>query len=789
MLNDQIIITLFNSIYDKSGTRIQTTFAELCEGLKVPQTVNVTKDEYDRLSPEEKKTIKFGSCYCPATFDGDIRKGAVNAVGYLIVLDADHPTDTLTDDLRSKLKDIKIFMHTTFSSTEKQPRYRLLIPLTRTVNKDEYKTLCQGIEKLVNCTFDNKCYDINQPMLFPKVPKDVSYHYDEWGYSPLDADALLGGDTGSEAETITMPQNDTDKKAASNEEKQYGWIQAWCDAHPVRTLMDEDLKEVYEPTGTENRYKYRGADSAPGVIVDEKKNIVTSFHDHDPASGRSYNSFDLYRIHKFGHLDKDCADNTPQSELPSFRKMMNLIKKDKKARKLFDKHLEQRIAKDDPDAAKILRQLQRTAKGEIKISVANTAMILLQDPALSGIVWDSFFGCYKVTAPLPWESGMSYPHPYTDHDRNATISYISKKYETEVRSCFDTALSEIVFARVVNPLKEYFQGLEWDGISRVESLLTTYLGCEPSEYVKAAIRVTLVGAVRRVFEPGCKFETVLLIIGSQGCGKSTFANKLGMSYFTDSLRLQDIANKTAAEKLRGVLIAELGEMAGYSKADIDMFKSFISCNDDQYREPYAKCKSSHPRTCIFIGTSNRISGLLTDETGNRRFLPVYTTDDHTLNSWDMTSDDVDQIWAEAYHMYQSGTNTEMPRNLMDEIKKMQDGAVVEDDRTQFISQYLDVLLPEDWYSMDIMKRRNYINHEGEYAGEPYTGTKRRKYVCTAEIATELFNLKKIDITPRLSKDIALMLRKLGWTDYPYNKGRKRIPGYGVPITFCRPSDT
>ena len=813
MLYDRIFVTLFNSVFETTGTRHQTTFTEFCEMLKVPQVVNITKDEYDKLSPDEQKKTKYGNCYCPAVFDGDIRKGAVNAVGYMIALDADHPTATLIDDMKSTFKDVKMFEHTTFSSREDKPRNRFLIALSRSVSADEYKAIAQEIAKKVNCDFDKACFHINQPILFPRVLKDVPYHCEEWGSNPLDVDMLLetGSDdakhllrgcvTALDDSRSTLSDADVScrgGKISDAEEvrcevdtgsvpEPYGLIQAWCEAHPIKSVMEEELKEIYEPTDTENRYKFRGADSSPGVVIDVEKNIVTSFHNHDPASGKSYNSFDLYRIHKYGHLDKDCAKGTPKNELPSFKAMMKHIKKDKKAKELLAKYIEKHKPKKAPETVKIMKMLQRTNKGEIKSSVANVSTILLNDPNLKGIYYNSFFGQYEVGSPLPWESGKKYPHPYNDHDRNATISYISKEYEVEVRSCFDTALSEIVFSRAVNPLQQYFEELKWDGTGRVESLLTTYFGCEDSEYTRAAIRTTLIGAVRRVFEPGCKFETVLLILGNQGCGTSTFVSKLGMNYFTDSIRLQDIISKTAAEKLRGVMIVELGEMAGYSKTEEATFKSFISCVDDQYREPYAKCKSSHPRTNIFIGTSNRTTGLLTDETGNRRFLPVYTTDNHTLNSWDMTKEDVDQIWAEAYNMYRSGESTEMPKHLMDEIKKKQDGAVVEDDRAQFISQYLDVMLPEDWYDMDIMKRRDYINHEGAYCGEPYEGTMRRNYVCVAEICTELFKLDKVDVTPKLSKDIALMLRKLGWTEYPYNNSRKKIRGYGIPTTFCRPA--
>ena len=227
-------------------------------------------------------------------------------------------------------------------------------------------------------------------------------------------------------------------------------------------------------------------------------------------------------------------------------------------------------------------------------------------------------------------------------------------------------------------------------------------------------------------------------------------------------------------------------MAGYSKADIEMVKSFITCQSDNYREPYARIVSEHPRSNIFIGTSNRITGLLTDETGNRRFLPVYTTDAREVAPWDMTDEDVDQLWAEATAMYKNGAATVMPLELTEETVRMQDGAVIEDDRAQLVQQYLDIPLPEDWYSMSIEDRRDYINHEGKYVGKPYDGTMQRQYVCAAEIGLELFKLNKVDLTLRLSKEIALMLRKLGWTEYPSCKGRRLIPGYNRPTAFCRP---
>ena len=523
------------------------------------------------------------------------------------------------------------------------------------------------------------------------------------------------------------------------------------------------------------------------MIIDPDKNIATSFHANDPAQG-THNSFDLYRIHRFGALDKDVPKDTKKKDLPSFKAMMDYVKRDKKVKALLKESNKKVKAKTDTKTDGIMDKLQVNKYGEPKNSTANAVTIVLEDPELSGIKYDSFKQQFIATSPLPWEEkGIAHPRVFTEFDRKALIGYISSTYNIETGNTIDNALARLTFCRSVDPLQEYFKGLTWDGESRVEGLLTKYLGCEDSEYTRAVIRTTLISGVKRVFEPGRKIDTVLVLIGKQGCGKSTFVSRLAKGYFTDTIRCQDIATKTAAEKLRGVFIAEISEMAGFSKTEVEMVKSFFSCQNDNYREPYARIVTEHPRKSIIIGTSNRISGLLIDETGNRRFLPVFTGKESESHPWDMTDEDIDQIWAEAYMLYKNGESHKMPAHLVDEVLKMQNEAVVEDIRMPLVSDYLDILLPENWYDLSIEDRRDYINHTGKYVGEPYEGTLRRDYICAAEIGMEFFNMKKIELSIRFSKEIALMLRKLGWTEYPANNGRKKIPGYGKGTTFCRPA--
>ena len=783
MLSKSIYITVLKDIYAKKDVILETTFGEFCETLKVPQVLSMTAEEYESLPQEEQKKNKLGECFRTAVDNKEESSGPTLA--YLIALDADHPEPGFKAELETELPGVKTYMHTTFRSREGSPRYRVFMPTSRAVTKEEYEKVCQWINEKVSSELDKQCFNFNQKLQLPRVLKDVAYHTYEWGSNPLDVDRLLA-EVNSDAADTGSGSSETETSGGKKEYDSYGPIQAYCEAHPITEIMEE-LSDVYQKTDKKNRYQLIGADSSPGVIVNPERNIATSFHANDPASSHSCNSFDLYRIHRFGNLDKEVPKGTKKRDLPSFHAMMDKVKGDEKVRKLLEKHREESKPEPISERERIKDKLQQTDKGAYKNSSANAVTIVSEDKDLSGIWYDSFSNRFIVTTPTPWDpADTGYPHFFSDNDRKALIAFISRTYGIEMSTTIDNALAQLTFCRKIHPLQEYFKGLQWDGKKRVEGVLTKYLGCEDSEYTRTVSRVTLVSAVKRIFEPGCKVDTMTVLIGKQGCGKSTFVSRLSKGYFTDNIHFQDMASKIASEKLNGVFIAELSEMAGYSKSEVEMVKSFISCQSDDYREPYARMKSYHPRTSIFIGTSNKFNGFLIDETGNRRFLPVYATDNREVSSWDMTEEEIDQLWAEAYQLYQNGAGTKVPDELLGEVTKMQDGAIMEDVRAQFVQQYLDVLLPEDWYGMSLESRCDYINHEGTYAGRPYSGTLRRDYVCAAEIGTELFKMKKIDLTIGFSKNVALMLRKLGWKEYPTNRGRRKIPGYGLVTTFCRP---
>ena len=249
---------------------------------------------------------------------------------------------------------------------------------------------------------------------------------------------------------------------------------------------------------------------------------------------------------------------------------------------------------------------------------------------------------------------------------------------------------------------------DWDGEKRVDTLFIDYLGAADNAYTRAVARKTLCAAYKRVYEPGIKFDYMPVLNGAQGIGKSTFISNLGMEWFSDSLTLSDMNDKTAAEKLQGYWIIEIGELAGMKKADLDKVKAFISRVDDKYRASFGRRVTSHPRQCVFFGTTNSENGYLRDITGNRRYWNIKVTGESKYKPWQMTAEIVAQIWAEVKILAEAGEKLYLPSELEEYAKNEQRDAMEQDDREGLVAEYLSRLLPEGWEKMDLYERKAYI---------------------------------------------------------------------------------
>lgn len=201
-----------------------------------------------------------------------------------------------------------------------------------------------------------------------------------------------------------------------------------------------------------------------------------------------------------------------------------------------------------------------------------------------------------------------------------------------------------------HPVRSYLSSLHWDDRPRIDDLLSTYAGCDPSEYTAEVGRCFMLAAVARIMDPGCKFDQMMILEGKQGSGKSSFLRALcpDESWFTDRVELTGDQGRFI-EGVTGRWIVEIPEMSGFSRADMDRVKSLLSAQNDHHRLAYARSTTELPRQCVLTGSTNE-KEYLRDQTGNRRFWPLATG---TIDVEKLKADR-DQLWAEAVKRYKSG---------------------------------------------------------------------------------------------------------------------------------------
>lgn len=217
-----------------------------------------------------------------------------------------------------------------------------------------------------------------------------------------------------------------------------------------------------------------------------------------------------------------------------------------------------------------------------------------------------------------------------------------------------------------HPIKNYFDSLKWDGTPRLERFLIDYFGAEDTPLNRAIGKIFLVAAVRRIKSPGCKYDTMIVLEGGQGTGKSTALLIIaGEENFSDQ-SLFGQSPQQQAEALEGVMIYEIAELSGLKHSDVSMVKAFITRREDRLRPAYGRYKERWPRQCILVGTTND-DNYLKDDTGNRRFLPV-KTGKIDLNSIKM---DRDQLFAEAVALEADGFSIDLPKELWADAAKEQ----------------------------------------------------------------------------------------------------------------------
>ncbi len=281
-----------------------------------------------------------------------------------------------------------------------------------------------------------------------------------------------------------------------------------------------------------------------------------------------------------------------------------------------------------------------------------------------------------------------------------------------------------------HPVLDYLNGLSWDGTPRVEGWLNKYCSAEESDYTRAVGKLFLVAAARRVRQPGCKFDEMMVLESPQGGFKSTALRTLAVNpdWFSDDLPL-NADTKRVIESLAGRWIVEAAELKGMRKGEVEHMKAFLSRAVDRARMAYGRIPQEQPRQCVIVGTTNS-ERYLRDNTGNRRFWPVKVgfVDLPALTA------DRDQLWAEAAWLESEGESIRLPEKLWAVAHAHQEERRVEDPFVAMLSDKLGKatgkLQAEDaWRIVGVVAGHRTQDHNlrlGEALRElGWTRTKRR----------------------------------------------------------------
>lgn len=711
-----------------------------------------TLAQYRDMPKPKQDELKDVGGFVAGTFKGEKRRACDVTGRDIVTLDLDNIPAGQTDEVLKRVDSLGVgyCVYSTRKHSPEAPRLRVLLPLSRTVTADEYEPIARKCGEIIGLEMcDKTTFETARLMYYPSCCADSRYVY-RYADKPLaDADGLLAmyadwrdvtqwaGITGQ-----TIPRGKTQKDPT----EKAGAVGAFCRVYDIPAAIAEYLPDKYAEAG-QGRYTYAGGSTTGGAVLYEGGKFLYSHHATDPAGGRLVNAFDLVRLHLFGDMDADAKPDTPTNKLPSYAEMLRTAAEDIKVRDLIcaERHelavsaFGQEIADSTgaDESSEWTRALKINEKGNFVSSSENVLLILENDPNLkSAAMFDEFSNRIYITGALPWDKSGRRRRDWKDTDDAGLRCYLEMVYKISGVTKIYDGFALYCEIHKVNLVKEYLNGLPaWDGVCRLDTLFIDYLGAEDTPYVRAVARKSLCAAVARVFCPGIKYDTMPILAGPQGIGKSTLLRLLGADWFSDSLTV--FTGKEACEMLQGSWIVEVGELVGISRAEENQVKQFLSRVEDIFRESYGRRTGRYPRRCVFFGTSNEYE-FLRDRTGGRRFFPIDCMKRQPTKSvFIQLADEVPQIWAEALAMWRLGEPLYMENEeLAAAAKAAQEEHAFALPREGLIREFLERQVPEDWQKRSLDERR--IFWSGGFRTEQ-TALIPRDRVCAMEVWCEALN--------------------------------------------------
>lgn len=762
-------------------------YSNLIEKLRQPQRTAETYKAFMAASKEEQSLMKDVGGYVGGYLKNG-RRNPQNVVHrQLLTLDIDFANLDFWGDFCLFFENAAI-LHSTRKHSADSPRYRLLIPLDRPVNPDEYGAIARYIAGILNIDlFDNTTFEVNRLMFWPSCSANSTYVFETQDGPWLIADKILAAYS-DWRDTSLWPMSNSRvldfknrAKKQQDPESKEGPIGLFCQGYTISDVIAKYLSDEYSPTIHPDRYTYRLGTTSGGLIIYDDK-FAYSHHGTDPISGQLCNAFDLVRIHRFGALDNGASGSNNKS----FQAMLDLTTQDENVKMLKAIELTKKAKDYFNDGYEYIdevidigwmTELTVNKNGQYLSNAHNVSLILANDAAFKDNFKHNILTGYDYKfRNLPWVK-ISEPTPFTDVDDAGIRNYLSMKYQILGRDIIRDCLNMETKKNEYHPVCDYLNSLKWDGKPRLDNVLIDYFGAEDIGLNKEISRKFLTAAVYRAFEPGYKFDYVLILAGEEGTYKSTFFKTMGDPWYSDTML--DVTGKTAFEQIQGVWIMELAELAAFKKAETEHIKHFVSKTVDEFRPAYGVRKIQFKRQCVFGATTNELEFII-DTTGNRRFWPVLVNAPaRTKHVFDDLPHEKDQIWAEAVQRYREGEALILSKNAESDLKIKHKDHFKSDERLGFVERYLETLLPDGWDDRDVMERRMYLETYDDFNN---AGSVRER-VCAAEIWCECLNFTKETMNRYATREVNELMRQL--PNWRYISTPKIFKHYGKQKYYVR----
>lgn len=590
----------------------------------------------------------------------------------------------------------------------------------------------------------------------PELPMELLQAWQNWDIFKRDAEAACPWAPKVEP----RPCRKAEPGVQSRPGRGASVIDAFNRAHDVEQLLSA---HGYKRRGQKWLYP-ASTTGLPGVTVTDGR--VFSHHAADPlANDHQNDAFDVFCL--LEHGGDVAAATRAAAQLLGLDRPAAVQRPPIPPAGLAPARDVESAAEREPEvggeasAADWMDALRRTDQGGLMPELSNAYLILKHAPEWQGVLaYNEFADRIEKLKPPPVVDGAK--GPWCDIDASKALVWLQVAWGLRLRSSSiaDEAVRMVAWDNRFHPVKQWLDALPvWDGVERLGGLMTEVFGADDNEYTRHIGKALLVSAVARVLKPGCKVDEMVVLEGGQGLGKSTcIAELFGFEWYLETS--EPPTTKDFYVVMQGNWVVEIGEMQSFSKADINQVKMAITRRDDKYRAPYDRHGTSHPRQCVFVGTTNADS-YLSDPTGARRFLPVLC---HKADLAYVRFARLD-LWAEALALFRSGFRWwDYPKEL---AQAEQDARYVEDPWEEAIIDYLEGRAPRLYYPPEQAGRIDEVTVMG---------------LLRHALQMDLGRMNKPE-----QRRVSDILRRLGWL-----KGKqKRVPGsmervrpYVRPRTDC-----